>query len=129
MPINKQKIKQLIKRNDLTYKEFAKEIGVTEPTIINWLKGHVKISIDALEKIAHYFSVPVSYFFDEGAGINVNNSANGVGNHVNITIDRQQHEIARLKEKVEALQNQLSEKDKRINTLEHLIKVLEEKCK
>ncbi len=127
MPVNLLKIKQLIKRRGFTYKEFAKEINVSEQTIVNWLKGHVKLSIDALEKIAAYFDVPISYFFDEGGNISgsiVNNgniSNNNVGS-IQITLAKKENEIELLKTKLEACEKENA-------TLRELIDVLKERCK
>ena len=126
-----QKIKHLQEQKKVSVKDLAKAISVTRQSIYDYYNGKTNLSINTLQKIAHYFGVPVSYFFDEGAGTVINGTGNIISNssNVNITIDRQQHEIARLKELLKEKDAQLSEKDKRINTLEHLIKVLEEKCK
>ncbi len=126
---NLQKIKKLVKLKKLTYKEFANEIGVTEQTVHNWFQNRTKISIDQLEKIASYFEVPVSYFFDE-SGSNINSVVNNgnisnnkiVGSNIQITLAKKENEIELLKAKLESCQNENK-------TLRELIDVLKEKCR
>ena len=126
---NLQKIKKLVKIKKLTYKEFANEIGVTEQTVHNWFQNRTKISIDQLEKIASYFEVPVSYFFDE-SGSNINSVVNNgnisnnkiVGSNIQITLAKKENEIELLKAKLESCQNENK-------TLRELIDVLKEKCR
>lgn len=45
---------------------FAKEIGLNESTIRNWIRNDNLPSADVLYKIAKFFGVPMEYFIDGG---------------------------------------------------------------
>jgi len=62
------KIRRLIDDNNLTIKRFAKKIGVSEPGIHNMFRSH-DMKVSTLQKIADYFEVPVTYFFDDDDSI------------------------------------------------------------
>lgn len=64
-----QKIKDLVKSKNLIYEDFAKKIGKSKPTVVNYFNRKSKIDIDTIEKIAEVLEVPVSYFFEGGAGM------------------------------------------------------------
>lgn len=61
-----RKIDDLIKKKGVRKSDFLLEIGMSNSGFNDTLKnGSIKVSI--LEKIAKYFSVPITYFFeDEG---------------------------------------------------------------
>ena len=61
-----QKIKNLVKQKNLIYEDFAKKIGKSKPTVVNYFNKKSKIDIDTIEKIAEVLDVPVSYFFEDG---------------------------------------------------------------
>jgi transcriptional regulator with XRE-family HTH domain len=135
------KIKKLLRLRKITYEEFSNEIGVSKVTVVNWFKGRSNISIPHLKKIASYFGVPVSYFFDESPAGGVVNSGvihNGHGN-IEISLAKKENEIELLKAKLEACHREIESrekefksiiesKEKEIATLRELIDVLKEKC-
>ena len=55
------RIFQLIQENNLTAKDFANKIGVSQGNITDWKKGRSNPSIQALEKIQYKFNVSVDW--------------------------------------------------------------------
>ncbi len=107
-----RQLDKLMQARKLTQKDVANIINVSQNAISNIIKrGDLKVS--QLNKIAKYFNVPVSYFFEEsGTGGNIVQTANGNGNGNNQNI---------------ALQNQCSELQQKVNELnEQVIKCQEE---
>lgn len=51
-------IKELMLRNNVQQKELAIAIGVSQPTISDWVKGKKKPSGDNITKLATFFHVP-----------------------------------------------------------------------
>lgn len=60
-----QKIKQLRKTHKLTQEELAKILDVKPTAVSAWELGRNKPLMDKLDMMAHYFGVPISYFFEE----------------------------------------------------------------
>ena len=56
-------IKELLRINNLTFKELSKKIGMTEAGLYSTLKKNT-IKVEMLQKIASFFNVHISYFFD-----------------------------------------------------------------
>jgi len=48
----------------LTIREFAEKIGISEPGIHNMFRTH-DMKVSTLQKIADYFDVPITFFFDD----------------------------------------------------------------
>jgi len=63
------KIKNLIKEQDITVREFCRRIDMSNPNLYLIYKRN-SIEINKLNKICEEFNVPITYFFDikEGAG-------------------------------------------------------------
>jgi len=59
------KIKALQEGKNLTIPKFAEGIGLTRQSVYDFLNGKTAISIKNLEKIAKYFNVPMTYFFEK----------------------------------------------------------------
>ena len=70
-----QKIKQLRKAHRLTQEELAKILDVKPTAVSAWELGRNKPLMDKLDMMAHYFGVPISYFFEE-------NEIKGPKNHI-----------------------------------------------
>ena len=70
-----QKIKQLRKTHKLTQEELAKILDVKPTAVSAWELGRNKPLMDKLDMMAHYFGVPISYFFEE-------NQIKGSKNHI-----------------------------------------------
>jgi len=84
-------------------------------------------TVKNLEPIADFFQVSMDVFFERKAPINpvasiVNGNGNAIGNGNTITISENEYKL-----KIENLERLLDEKDKRIETLETLVEVLQNK--
>lgn len=55
------RIKELLKSDDLTQSKLASGIGVNQSTVCNWLNGKKEPSIESLWKLADFFDVSVDY--------------------------------------------------------------------
>lgn len=58
------KIRKLIDDKNLTIKGFAEEIGLSEPGIHNIFRSQ-DMKVSTLQKVADFFEVPITYFFDD----------------------------------------------------------------
>ena len=58
------RIRKLIEDRKLTIREFAEKINISEPGIHNMFRTH-DMKVSTLQKIADYFDVPITYFFDD----------------------------------------------------------------
>ena len=58
------RIRKLIDNKKITIREFAEKIGVSEPGIHNMFRTN-DMKVSTLQKIADYFDVPITYFFDD----------------------------------------------------------------
>jgi len=58
------RIRNLIDDKKITIREFAEKIGVSEPGIHNMFRAN-DMKVSTLQKIADYFDVPITYFFDD----------------------------------------------------------------
>lgn len=84
-------------------------------------------TVKNLEPIADFFQVSMDVFFERKVPINpvasiVNGNGNAIGNGNTITISENEYKL-----KIENLERLLDEKDKRIETLETLVEVLQNK--
>ncbi|MBQ9481840.1 MAG: helix-turn-helix transcriptional regulator [Clostridia bacterium] len=55
-------LKEFLILNDLTQVAFAKEVGVKQSQVSEWLKGKAKPGYDILKKMALAFDVSADYF-------------------------------------------------------------------
>jgi len=58
------RVRKLIDNKKITVREFAEKIGVSEPGIHNMFRTN-DMKVSTLQKIADYFDVPITYFFDD----------------------------------------------------------------
>jgi len=58
------RIKKLIDDKNLSIKGFAEKIGVSEPGLHSMFRSY-DMKVSTLQKIADYFNVPITYFFDD----------------------------------------------------------------
>jgi len=54
-------LKELISEKNLTFKQFAIDIGVSESTVFRWIKNPLQINRPNLIKIADYFECLIEY--------------------------------------------------------------------
>lgn len=57
----KENLKYLRKSKDLTQKEIAEDLGITQPTYQQWESGKRSPTAETLEKLADYFDVTTDY--------------------------------------------------------------------
>jgi len=75
------KLKELRKANKVTEKQLATACGMT----VNGLRSIISrndIKLSTLTKIAEYFNVPITYFFDENMQVTNNVVHNSNGNNI-----------------------------------------------
>lgn len=93
------KIQKLMKEKGVTAYKMAKIIGVDAASFTNWKKGKNKPSLDSLHKIADFFHVPLSYFYeDDSKGINIechtnNGEINGIKNIISRNVGEESDEL------------------------------------
>ena len=65
--MNLQKIKQLMKDQDMTAYTLSKKTGISQAAIGQWLNGKNGASVSSLQKLANCFGIPISELIeDEG---------------------------------------------------------------
>lgn len=57
------RIEMQLKRKNMSQRDLAKKLGVSEVTVSRWLSGDRDPSIDTLNKIAEALDTTASYFF------------------------------------------------------------------
>lgn len=61
-----EKYETLLKLRGVKTAQVSRETGIPPSTFTDWKKGRVKnISPSSLKKIADYFEIPVSYFYED----------------------------------------------------------------
>lgn len=56
---NKKLFQELVKQTDTNYKDLSKKIGISEPSLVQYLSGRAIPMISAMIKISDYFQVPI----------------------------------------------------------------------
>lgn len=63
--MNYDKFEKLMKERGVKAAEVSRQTGVPTQTLSAWKKGDYIPKADKIQKIAEYFEVPVSYFYEE----------------------------------------------------------------
>lgn len=63
--MNLQKIKQLMKDQDITAYALSKKTGISQAAIGQWLNGKNGASVTSLQKLADCFGVPIGELIKE----------------------------------------------------------------
>ena len=63
--MNLQKIKQLMKDQDMTAYKLSKKTGISQAAIGQWLHGKNGASVTSLQKLADCFNVPIGELIKE----------------------------------------------------------------
>lgn len=63
-----EKFQKLLDEKNVTANRVAKATGIDRSAFTHWKNGKFTPKINTLEKIADYFNVPVSYFYEEKEG-------------------------------------------------------------
>lgn len=61
MSIFYRRIKELREENNLTQKELASKLGVSNSTVCDWEKGRSQPDLETLKRIACFFEVKTDY--------------------------------------------------------------------
>lgn len=110
------KIQKLLIKNNISMTKLGKAVGISQGNMSDWKSGKSKPKFQSLQKIADFFHVPLSYFYeDELKGINIqcntnNGELNGIKNVINSGSSGEQDEII---DEVGILLKGLSDEDKR----------------
>lgn len=126
--MNKEKLRILYETCTDKYAA-AKEFGSTYQSMYNLLyKEGTTCKVDLLERIAAYFHVPVSHFFDDSQEISAVVSGNGnVAGNNNVVGSVTIGDAVVLQERVKFLEQQVKDKESLLEEKERLIKVLMKK--
>ena len=62
--VNIKKIKGILAMNDLSYKDIAKELGISPLSFSRKINGVVEFKISELKKLADYFKTDINIFFN-----------------------------------------------------------------
>lgn len=60
-----EKFEKLLKERGVKPSDVADATGIKKPTFTAWKNGKYTPKADKIQKIAEYFGVPVSYFYEE----------------------------------------------------------------
>lgn len=60
-----KKFERLLAEKNVTAYHVAKELGMATSTFANWKAGRYEPKVDKIKKIADYFGVPLTYFYEE----------------------------------------------------------------
>ena len=60
-----EKFAQLLQERGITSYRVSKDTGISQSTLSDWKNGKSAPKLDKLQRIADYFGVSVSYFYDE----------------------------------------------------------------
>ena len=104
------KINKLINEGGITKTKLSEDLGVERKTLNSWCKT-TEPKLKDLVKIANYFNLPITYFFDE--------NENSKGKEIHTTIgDRN---ISHVQGNVSVQEKSCEEKDKEIEYLKKII--------
>ena len=60
-----EKFEKLMRDKQVKAADVSRATGITTTTLSAWKKGRYEPKADKVQKIADFFGVPVSYFYDE----------------------------------------------------------------
>lgn len=66
-----EKFAQLLAVHGITANTVAKAAHVNASTFTDWKQGKSQPKLEKLQKIADYFNVPVSYFYDDDTSLSI----------------------------------------------------------
>ena len=59
-----EKFETLLKERGVTAYRVSKDTGIDVATMSNWKHGNYVPKVDKIKKIADYFGVPLTYFYE-----------------------------------------------------------------
>lgn len=60
-----EKFEKLLNERGIKTADVARGTGIKPPAFVAWKKGDYELKADKIQKIAEYFNVPISYFYEE----------------------------------------------------------------
>jgi len=109
--MNTDKLRVVFEKSNDKYAD-SKAIGTTYQTMYNIIYRKSICKVDLIEKIANFYKVPVGYFFDEeNVDINQQSHHNGLSEVIVAEYSK------RCQDLLNRMQEQISTKEKQINTL------------
>ena len=116
---NGQVIRELLRKRKIQNKTLNEALGWTNSQLKQVIEGNPKVS--TLEPIADFFKVSMDVFFDRSIPVpGHSNHVHGDGNNVNSVIFGGDQ----IPDRAQTLELQLIEKDKRIEVLEEMNRML-----
>ncbi len=126
------RLRELMRRNNLTYEAVANKIGKRRETIVNYLNNKTKLSFEDFLAILQALDISPCYFFDCGNDVNmqqIKNSGVVAGEEIDV---RQvvgsnaslEKELVLLKTELEGYKKLIEEKDERIKELKQMVDLL-----
>lgn len=115
---------ELIKSKGVKKTQIIKVLEKSPMTVYRILEGKRKLELEDIEKLANYFGLPITYWFDDDAksvNIGSHNVVNGNNNKIEVQLNA---EIERLKNEIEMLKVELRLKNELIDSLRAHIKSL-----
>ena len=59
-----KQFRALLKKSGVTAYEVSKKTGIDAITLSNWRNEHYEPKYDKIKKVADYFGVPTTYFYE-----------------------------------------------------------------
>lgn len=59
-----EKFEALLNKNNVTAYQVSKDTGVNASTLSDWKAGRYEPKVKNIKKIADYFGVPLTYFYE-----------------------------------------------------------------
>lgn len=115
---------ELIKNKGIKKSQIIKILDKSPMTVYRILDGKRKLELEDIEKLAIFFGLPVTYWFDDevkNVTIASHNHINGNNNKIEVQLTA---EIERLKTEIEMLKVELRLKNELIESLRAHIKSL-----
>ena len=60
-----EKFEKLLNERGVKAADVARETGIKPPAFTAWKKGEYELKADKIQKIAEFFNVPLSYFYED----------------------------------------------------------------
>ena len=79
-----ERLNKLMEMNNLTQRELAEALGVSQTAVFSWCSGQKTPRMDKVDKIAEFFNVKRSYLL----GLDNENKSSGFLENLNVELNR-----------------------------------------